>query len=1039
MNYVLSDSGIESISEGHRESEQHAANTDKRGSGNDGNLRRNGSVVGNLVGGNSTGRLVAGSSSIRAAVSGSRVVARVGGRGHDSGEGGESTRLLSSSVLRGLTSVVVDDGDNGNSGRVNSGRGDEGAGDELRAGNNGGDVLGDGDEVDGGLRSSRGSGRSRSIAVRTRAVTALNRSLVTRGRVLGTLVTAGALVRSVAALLGGVGGVGGLARLVRALSGCVGDSSSSGRADSGTLNDSLGNNLLSVRGRAVDDRSSTRGNGVDVSLTDSAGDHARSIGGLSDTGSGSRGDLSVRARAGSGITRGTVVAVRSSGSSRERTRTSLSRNITRGSGISTGGRRKLVVVATSGNRGAARLNRSEATTGDNLGEGLRTRDNSGEGSARDDLGHGLRARDNSSEASTGNDLSEGLRARDNGGEARSTGNDLGNTLGSRNDGSETLRAREERGEATLRVRDDSGETLGTSDDGSEALGARQDGSETLGAGNSDSLARTEDSSDVAALGDGLVGNLTAGANRDLASRGSDRRRARLGSINRRATLGSRVGGVGNLSSGGGDRERTRASDIARTLGRSRVSGVRDLDGDGSVRDNNGARELDRLGNTSGDSDRGVRASSSSSDQTGSRDGRASNEATLLEVTDEATASTTGLLGEGGLDTLGKADRQVGDEVEETTREVPLLVNRETEVAVERASDVDTSRDTSTATNLGRVVEKREPNTGTEANIGTSLARETKDGDLETTRDSKLRTESETDLEINTSTKLDISTNANGESLGDETLEGSVDNLLGEKINVDVGICRELDVDTSREINGLTTADDEIKGDGSLDGSLQISRGLEARDSNTKLGGSEEFDGLMDGSRSRKIDLDVSRDATEADTNVGGLEEVGTASETDVTSDLAAGEVKTEIDSGSGLSLGGADTLEEDVILPSVTDAARSSSVPVSTTTSRPLDATTKEALETAEATKSESNTSADTSTKASADTSTNTETASKVAANTGASSNLAAGATLDITFEMASKTSTSTDSSASTSLEAALGTTTDIDTSASINTSTSAK
>ncbi|CEI61893.1 unnamed protein product [Fusarium venenatum] len=829
-------------------------------------MGRNGSVVRNLVGRSNTGHIVARSSGVSTTASGSGVVTRISGRGHDSGKGGEGTGLLSSSVLRGLASVVVDDGDNGSSRRVDSGGSNEGAGDKLGAGDNGCDVLGDSDEVDGGLRSSRGGGRSRGIAVSTRAVATLNRSLVT----------------------------------------------------------------------GIDDGGSTRGDGVYMGLTDGGSDHARSIRGLSDIGSGSRGDLSVGASISGNISGGTVVAVGSSGSSRERSRARLSGNLASGSGISTRGRRKLVVVTTSGNRDTARVNGSEASTRDNLSEGLRTRDNSGK--------------------------------------ARSTGNDLGDTFRSGNDGCETLRAREVRGEAALGVRDDSGEALRTSDVRSETLRARNDGSETLRARNSDSLAGTKDSSNVAALGDGLVGDVTTGANRDFASRGSSRRRARFGSINGRSALSGRVGSVRNLSSGGSNWERTRASDIARTLGGSRVSGVGDLNRARSVRDNNGARELDRLGNTSGDSDGSVRASSSSSDHTGSRDGRAANEATLLEATDEATASTTGLLREGRLDTLGKTDRQVGDEVEETTGEVPLLVNSETEVAAERASDIDTSR--STAANLSRVVEEREPDTSTEASISTSLASETKDRDLETTRDSKLRTESETDLKIDTSTKLDISTDTDGESLGDKTFKRSVDNLLGEKVNVDVGIGRELDVDTSGEINGLATADDKINGNSSLDGSLQISIDLEARDGNTELGGSEEFDGLMDGSRSREIDLDVSRDTTEANTDVGGLEEVSTASETDVTSDLAAGEVETEVDSGGSLSLGRADTLEEDVVLPGIADAARSSSVPVGTSTGVPLNTTAEEALETAEATKSKSNTSTDTSTKASANTSTNTETAS---------------------------------------------------------------
>jgi hypothetical protein len=302
-----------------------------------------------------------------------------------------------------------------------------------------------------------------------------------------------------------------------------------------------------------------------------------------------------------------------------------------------------------------------------------------------------------------------------------------------------------------------------------------------------------------------------------------------------------------------------------------------------------------VGNASGNGDVG-RSATSSSDSTGSRDGRTTDEATLLEVADEAAASTAGLLGEGGLDALGETDGEVGDETEETAAEVELLVDSETKVAAKLTSDINTSAGTGTTANGSSVVEEREPDAGTEANISTSLATQTENRDLESAANAELRTETETKLKIDTSTELDIGTDANGESLGDETLKRSVDDLLGKKRNVDVGRLRELDVDTSREINSLTTADNEIDSDGSLNGSLQLS--VKTGNSNTKLGSSEEFDGLVDGSGSREIDLNISRDATETNTNVGSSEEVSTASEANVTSDLAAGEVQAQVDSGS---------------------------------------------------------------------------------------------------------------------------------------------
>jgi hypothetical protein len=260
---------------------------------------------------------------------------------------------------------------------VNSGRGNKGAGDELGARNDGGDVLGDGDKVDGGLSSIGRRGRSGSRAVVT-------------------------VVRTLTRL-----GVTALVGTVAALDGSLRDSSGSGRADGGALDDSLGDDLLSVRSRAVDDRGSTRGDGIDVSLADGAGDHARSIGSGSD--SRGRGLLSIRSRA-SGDSR--LVGVGGSSAGREAAR--LSGNVASRSSISvatSGSGGKVVVGTTSGGRGVAGNDSGVALgSGNDSGETLRARDDSGEAS---------RSGDNGSEVT--------LRAGEN----------SGVTLGARHNGSET--------------------------------------------------------------------------------------------------------------------------------------------------------------------------------------------------------------------------------------------------------------------------------------------------------------------------------------------------------------------------------------------------------------------------------------------------------------------------------------------------------------------------------------------------------------------------------------------------------------------------
>jgi hypothetical protein len=220
----------------------------------------------------------------------------------------------------------------------------------------------------------------------------------------------------------------------------------------------------------------------------------------------------------------------------------------------------------------------------------------------------------------------------------------------------------------------------------------------------------------------------------------------------------------------------------------------------------------------------------------------------------------------------------------------------------------------------------------------------------------------------------------------------MDDLLGEQRDVDVGGLGELDVDTSREIDGLTTANNEIDGDGSVNSSLQIS--VKTGDGNTKLGSSKELDSLVNRGRGREIDLNVSRDATETDTNVGSLEEVSSTGEADVTRELALGEVEAEVDSGRGRCLRGTDTVKEDVILPGVADAARGTSVPVTLATSIPLDATTEKTAEAAS--QMTTKTTAQVAAEAATETSTKTgaETSTKAGSKTGSSTKMAAEATL---------------------------------------------
>lgn len=482
--------------ESHRESEDHGSNADERSTSNNGNLSRDCSVGGSLAGGDSTRGLVA-RGGLLSATGSDRVLTRVGGRSLDSGEGGEGTGgfgLLSTSLLRKLASVVANDGDSGGVRDVDVGRSNEGAGDELGAGDDGGDILSDGDKINGGLGSLRRRGRSRSIAIAARSVTVT--VVRTRNRLgIATLLRTSRLV-------------GTLGRLLRSSGG-------SGRADSGALDDTLGDDLLGVRGRAVDDGSSTRGDGVDVSLTDGAGDHARSVRSLSDSGS-SRGDISVRSRVSGGSR-----AVRAAGSNGEAAGADLSVTSSGGISVVVGG--KAVVGSRSLSRDISRDNRSPAggsrpdrgetlRAGENSGEALGTRDDGSEASrSRDDGSESLRARDDGSEALTAsNDSGETLRSGNNGGEAAlGTSHDSGEALGSRDDGGEALATGE-----------DSSETLRSRVDGGETLRARHVGSETLRSGNSDGSTRgvsAEDSSDIDAAGDGVI--------RDASGTGGDSTRS----------------------------------------------------------------------------------------------------------------------------------------------------------------------------------------------------------------------------------------------------------------------------------------------------------------------------------------------------------------------------------------------------------------------------------------------------------------------------------------------------------------------------------
>jgi hypothetical protein len=357
--------------ESHRESEDDGSNADERSSSNDGNLSRDGSVGGSLAGGESTRDIVARGGLLRAA-GGDRGLTRVGGRSLDSGESGEGTGLLGTSLLRKLASVVANDGDSGGVRDVDAGRSNEGAGDELGAGDDGGDILSDGDEINGGLGSirRRGRGRSRAIAARSVTVTVVS----ARNRLSITT-----LVGSVATLLR-------TSRLLRTLSGLLRSSGGSGRADSGSLDDTLGDDLLGVRGRAVDDGSSTRSDGVDVGLTDGAGDHARSVGSLSDGGS-SRGNISVRSSL-SGGSRAVRVTNGAAGSNGEAAGADLS--VTSSGGISVGVGGKAVVGSRSLSRDISRDNRSPA---------LGSRPDRGEAlGSRVDGSPALRASENSGEA-----------------------------------------------------------------------------------------------------------------------------------------------------------------------------------------------------------------------------------------------------------------------------------------------------------------------------------------------------------------------------------------------------------------------------------------------------------------------------------------------------------------------------------------------------------------------------------------------------------------------------------------------------------------
>ncbi|KAI6774465.1 hypothetical protein HG531_001314 [Fusarium graminearum] len=284
-------------------------------------------------------------------------------------------------------------------------------------------------------------------------------------------------------------------------------------------------------------------------------------------------------------------------------------------------------------------------------------------------------------------------------------------------------------------------------------------------------------------------------------------------------------------------------------------------------------------------------------------------AVLASLLDERAGRATVGHADLGLGSSSKLDGQSRSKVEfEDVTNLNVEIDSETK---SKSNDlVDGNNAVVSGDKSGSVLEKADP----DGDLGTGF--DVENGDVEFGLKVDFGSETETKLEVDSGGKIDLSSDTDGKGLGDKSLEGNVDNVLGEERDLDESFLAESKVDTSGKIDSSINTDDKVKGDSSASLGLK-----ETGDLDLKSRGSKELNGLLDSSRGRNVNLDVSLDSTKTDADARLLEETLDKLKGSITLDLSLGKVNAKLDGSARSGSRGGDTLEKGVVLPAVGERA----------------------------------------------------------------------------------------------------------------------
>lgn len=282
-------------------------------------------------------------------------------------------------------------------------------------------------------------------------------------------------------------------------------------------------------------------------------------------------------------------------------------------------------------------------------------------------------------------------------------------------------------------------------------------------------------------------------------------------------------------------------------------------------------------------------------------------ATLL--LNEATRSTAVRQADLGLSSSSKGDGQ-GRSKADVENVADLNVELDSETKSKSNELIDGDGAVVGSDEDSSVLEKADP----DSNLGTSL--DVENGNVKLGRKIDLSSEAEAKSERNLSREVDLGSNANGESLGNKTLKGDVNDLLGEKRNLNESLLAEGKVNTSGQVNGSIDTDDKVKSEGSTGVSLEKTGDLKLKSSR-----SEKFNGFVNGSGSRNVELDVGLDSTKTNAHTRLRKEVLHKLKSSITLDLSIGKVETKLNGGGSARSRSGDTVEENMVLPAVGQAA----------------------------------------------------------------------------------------------------------------------